>query len=73
MWCLPNKYKDLSKYYLGMIIMIKSECKILWLRDVNLLPPRLPHKVHISSTFLSPQYYKNEDLALKASNSPLVN
>lgn len=53
--------------------MIKSECKILWLRDVNLLPPRLPHKVHISSTFLSPQYYKNEDLALKASNSPLVN
>lgn len=35
--------------------------------------PPLPRKVHISSTFLSPQYYKNEDLALKASNSPLVN
>lgn len=31
-----------------------------------------PCKVHISPTFLSPQYYKTEDLTLKATNSPLV-
>lgn len=45
-----------------------ERCKTLWF----LVGPVPPRKVHISSTFLSPQYYKTEDLALKATNSPLV-
>lgn len=67
---LPNKHKDLLKYYLGILSIKKNDAKFCgW--DVNLLCRR--KKVHVNSTFLFLQYCKSKDLDLKARNNPLIN